>query len=185
MASYSLLRSRRMRLQASAIITLSLAACSSPSAPRPPTDSNNPAIVTDSSAYTLTYEGGGLGVKIDYVFTNRTGGPVYIDNCDGASSQVLQRWNGSAWVTVWYPVLLECQSAPIVVNAGASLSTRVPVWGALPGSHTIPQWSLANPIGWYRILWEDALSSYDPNAVPPGAAVPLEQRTSNSFQLKY
>lgn len=184
MASDSLRESRRIRPHACAILMLMLAGCSSPSAPRPTNELANPAIVTDSSAYTLTSQDGGVGVTIPYVFTNQTGGPVYVENCNGEFSQVLQRWSGSAWVTAWSPALLDCQSAPIVINAGESFSTQLRVWGAPQGSTTGPQWDVADPSGWYRLVWGDVLSSYDLNAVPEGKLIPLDVRESNSFELR-
>lgn len=184
MGSSSLREFRRISRHTCVILFLVLAGCNSPSAPRPPNELENPAIVTDSSAYTLVSENGGLGVTIHYVFTNQTSGPVYVENCHGEFSQVLQRWSGSAWVPAWNPALLDCQSAPIVINAGESFSTQLPVWGAPLGANTGPQWEVANPSGWYRLVWGDALSSYDPNAGSAGKLIPLDVRTSNSFELR-
>jgi hypothetical protein len=184
MVSHLLRRSGCLVSTGCTVLLLLSSACGSPTAPRPPNEPVDPPIVTDRPAYTLTPENNGLSVTISYVFTNRTGGPVYVVNCRGGFARTLQRWNGVAWVDAWAPGVLDCLSDPIVINAEESFATQLHVWGARPGSDWLPQFDVTDPSGWYRLVWIDALSSFNRSASPFGAQIPLEMRVSNSFELR-
>lgn len=56
------------------------------------------------------------------------------------------------------------------------------VWGAPPGSRTVPAFSDEDPQGIYRLVWIDALSSFQ-DRLPFGDQIPLQHRISNRFSL--
>jgi len=184
LALHLFLQSRRVERYAGIIALLLSVSCASSTAPQFPVGPENPPIVTDRSAYMLTPENNGLSVTIPYVFTNQTSGPVYVVNCRGGFAKALQRWNGVAWADAWTPGLLDCLSDPIVINVGESYTTELHVWGARPGSDWFPQFDVADPSGWYRLVWIDALSSFDRNVPSFGTPIPFEKRISNSFELR-
>ena len=141
-------------------------------------------IQTESLAYDLRSDGLGLGVEVEYVFTNRTGAPVYLVNCRGAFGLRLEREAEDGWRPAWGPIINQCLSAPIVIESNATFVDTLQVWGAPPGSNTFPQFDVQDPSGTYRIVWEDALSSFQDDLFPFGPQIPLEARISNRFTLR-
>lgn len=137
---------------------------------------------TDSDSYVLQSDAFGLGVDIPYAFENRTGGAVYLVNCNGAFAYRLERWEDGGWSFAWGPVLPECLSPPIVIAHGTSFADTARVWGGFPSGNVYPRWDTSNPTGLYRIVWIDALTSFQDH-LPFGEQIPLEYRVSNVFRL--
>ena len=77
-----------------------------------------PLIQTEETTYTLVPEGNGLATEIAYTFENRTGGDVYLVNCNGQFGLSLERLENGTWAPMWSPVLQECLSPPIVIEKG-------------------------------------------------------------------
>ena len=172
---------RRMPWLASPILVAAavlLAACDSP------VSLSDPLLVTDGPSYVLRAEGLGWRVEIPYTFTNRTGGPVYLVNCNGAFAIRLDRLVHNAWKEAWSPILPLCLSAPIVIAEGATFRTTLHVWGARPNENAGPQFDASNPAGTYRIVWVGAVSRYQ-DELPFGPELPLEARVSNAFELVF
>jgi hypothetical protein len=142
-----------------------------------------PLFQTDSLSYVLRDNGSAYVGIIGVTLTNRTGGPVYIVNCNGIASVNLQkRFNSSEWQNVWSPVSPACLSPPITVRAGETHRISLGITGGHPGSSIFPQFSTDQIEGEYRILWRDVLSSYRDRA-PFGDTLPLESRISNRFMI--
>jgi hypothetical protein len=74
-------------------------------------------IQTESSAYQLQRKGIALTTEIPHTFTNRTGRTVYLSNCNGAFSILLEREDEDRWKTAWAPWRQTCLSPPIVIEA--------------------------------------------------------------------
>ena len=142
-----------------------------------------PLLQTESLEYELSSGSVGLRTEIPYSFENRTGDAVYLVNCNGDFALVLQRLEGDQWVTAWGPVLNDCLSPPIVIAEGEVWADTVHVWGAMAGTNSFPQFDVAEPAGIYRILWIDALSSFQDH-LPFGPQIPEEYRISNRFFLR-
>lgn len=141
-------------------------------------------IQTDEVSYTLVPEGGGLATEISYSFENRTGGKVYLVNCNGQFGLHLERLEDGEWKTVWAPVLQECLSPPIVIDEESVFQSKVNVWGGFPESNVLPQFSDSVPAGTYRIVWNAALSSYQDDTFPFGSLIGLDHRISNVFEIR-
>lgn len=142
-----------------------------------------PLIQTDALSYTLEQASGGLMVEIPYTYENLTGGPVYHSNCNGAFSISLERFEANTWKAAWYPFRQTCLSPPIEIREGEIWETSLLVWGAPPNTNTDPAFDVVDPTGVYRIVWNEALSSYQ-DQYPFGQIIDLEHRISNRFQLK-
>ena len=141
-----------------------------------------PLLQTDVLTYELVWDDLGFMVSIPYAFTNRTGGSVYLENCSGAFALHLEREDGGDWHSAWAPVLPACLSSPIVIEEDELWVDTLKVWGGLPGSNFRPQFDVADPAGRYRIVWDEALSSFQ-DGLPFGSPLPLAERVSNAFQL--
>jgi hypothetical protein len=168
--------STELRCIALLVALMSLNGCDSPTAVQ------TPLLQTDAPSYTLVRSANGFETEIRYVFTNRTGGAVYLVNCQGSYGLLLERYDGEKWKPAWSPVIPACLSLPIVIARGETFAASLRVWGARPGQSAHPQFDRADPSGTYRIVWTDALSSYQDH-LPFGAEIPLESRMSNSFKL--
>lgn len=166
------------RLAAVAFISIA-AGCDSSTAPPTPV---NALIRADSAAFLVSVQEGWASAKVEYRFTNSTGGTVFLVNCLGAYGVRLERWESDAWRTVWTPALAACLSDPIVIEGGEVWADTLSVVGALPGTSGFPSFEASDPAGTYRLVWEAALSSYQATA-PFGDPLPLEQRTSAPFDL--
>jgi hypothetical protein len=125
---------------------------------------------------------GDLVGHVDYTFTNETGATVYVVNCQGQFHLWLEQWDGTKWVSAWSAFVPECLSLPIVLEPRQTFEDTVFIWSGCPASDLYPELDCDNPDGIYRIVWEDALSSYQ-DALPFGRQIPLVYRVSNSFEL--
>ena len=141
-----------------------------------------PLLQTDALTYELVRDDSGFTVSIPYTFTNRTGGSVYLPNCRGGFWLHLEREDEGDWHAAWSPFLLLCLSPPIVIEEDEVWVDTLEVWGGLPGGNVWPRFDVADPAGTYRIVWDDALSSYQDH-LPFGRPLPLAERMSNTFQL--
>jgi hypothetical protein len=167
-----------------------LPACRDAVAPRDPatgaaalTRETAPLFQTGSLSYTLVAGSHGYEGEIDVRFTNRTAGTVFFVNCSGATSLSLEKRILGAWVAVWTPVLQHCLSQPITVPPGGTYDSRIGVFGGYPGSNAWPQFVVTNVAGSYRLVWHDALRSYQ-DRLPFGVPLALEHRVSNRFELQ-
>lgn len=147
-------------------------------------DDEGAPIRTDATEYALEPESGGLGTEIAYTFTNVTGADVYVVNCNGAFALHLERQVGDEWEVAWVPAIPQCLSQPIVIEPGERSEHTLHVWAALPGEEIYPQWDTPDLDGVYRIVWTDALTSFDGSDYPFGEDIPLEARVSNGFRLE-
>ncbi|MDE2764607.1 MAG: hypothetical protein OXQ94_07525 [Gemmatimonadota bacterium] len=146
------------------------------------------ALVTDGTGFRIEREGGGrhiwYGGEIPYSFTNRTGSKVYLPNCRGGFDVTLEMEKDGEWVHIFSPILLDCLSPPIVIEPDEVYETTLRVVGCLEGNcgpRLVLPPSSSTPV---RIVWGDALSSYDEDANPFGELIPLEERVSNRFTLQ-
>ncbi len=139
---------------------------------------------TDASLYTLAHQNDGLTTEISYTYDNQTGEAVYLVNCNGAFLLKIEREHEGVWSPIWWPILNECLSPPIIIDAGETYNGKLTLWGALPGSDIGPQFESEPGAGNYRLVWIDALTSFQDDTYPFGEQLPLSQRVSNTFQLE-
>ena len=150
----------------------------------PPASGDGAPMRTSASAYQLRSDSPGLVTEIPYRFTNRSGAPIYLTNCNGDVSPALQRERGGKWEDAWWPTMNECLSPPVVIPAGGSYADTLTLM--VDSHHKEIYNELASSDGSrrYRLVWHQALASFDGNARPFGERVPIEQRVSNPFVLK-
>jgi hypothetical protein len=141
-------------------------------------------IATSAGEYTLAPSNSGLAVDIPIRFHNVTGRTLSIVNCRGGLAPVLERRVGGGWEPFWHGVQLQCLSPPIVIPAGEWIDRTVQVWGALPQSNMAPQFASGDVAGTYRIVLHSVVFDYDSGRPGFGTPVPLEQRISNTFELR-
>jgi hypothetical protein len=175
------LSSLRAFLGMLALAALPLAAC------RTPLDvdtSEDQLLRTSADAYTLSRIEGAWELRIPYRYDNRTGGSVYLVNCNGYVPPSLERKTGSSWEGGWGAVEADCLSPAVVIPDGQSYSDTLTVFAGDYGSRTYPQFSGGHIDGVYRLRWDRALSSFDAYRSGFGSKVPLEYRVSNEFVLR-
>lgn len=146
-------------------------------------ESGDPPIRTSADEYVLETTSIGWETEIAFLYANRSDGPYYLPNCSGSYFFSLEKWFDDRWVDAWGPVLPLCLSPVIRIDAGATFADTLGIFGGFPGTNFSPKFQMANPEGVYRIVVEDALSSYDEDARPFGPTIPREQRVSNEFRL--
>lgn len=138
---------------------------------------------TDSTQYSIRRTDGVFVTEIGVTFTNTTGHTVYFVNCLGGTSLVLEKLVGDQWEYAWGGGGLDCLSAPITVNPGATYRRVIRVWAAHRGTNSYPQFAFDDLQGDYRILWHDAMKNFDANRSGFGDRLPLSQRVSNRFAM--
>jgi hypothetical protein len=142
-------------------------------------------IQTESLVYELHPDWIGLSAEIPYTFTNRTGRTVYLGNCNGAFSILLEREDEDGWKTAWAPWRQTCLSSPIVIEAHTVFHDTLHVWGApADGTNVSPHFDQDDPSSVYRIVWGTGLWSYDESGPPFGTLIRLDWRVSNRFTLQ-
>jgi hypothetical protein len=120
----------------------------------------------------------GPETTITTTFTNSTGRPLYLVNCNGSFSTGLQQKENERWIDVWAPEMNACLSPPIVIQPGEHRSTTiVPASGAHAAVSSRDNSTRING-GTYRVAWHGLYTSFDMNAHPWGEELPLEQRVS-------
>ena len=141
------------------------------------------ALRTDRTEYRLQDTGIGLEGRIPFTFTNRTGGAVYVVNCNGNTPPALQKRIDGRWVHAWSPVVSLCLSPPIVIGAGATYADTLWVSAGHPGNNFYPKFEVLAVAGTYRLIWPNVLKSYDDSRSPFGESLPLQERVSNPFEI--
>jgi hypothetical protein len=142
------------------------------------------AIQTDRDRYVLEPSAHGHETRILIRFTAPRDTAVHILHCNGAIGWGLQRQVNGRWTNVWVVETNACLSRPIVVPGGgvyedtlvAYSRTDIPP-GPGPVQHEIPP-------GTYRVVGFHFQTSFDPDARPFGAELPLEQRVSAPIILE-
>ena len=142
-----------------------------------------PLLQTEALEYRLIETAIGYETEIPYSFTNRTGSKVFLANCKGNVSPGLERNHDGQWVPDWTPVKLMCLSSPVVILRGDEYHDTLRVFAGPFGSNLHPQFKSEDVGGVYRLRWEGAYSTYDPDQYPFGKELPLGLRVSNSFVL--
>jgi len=153
-------------------------------------DVEDTALVTDGTSFrldTATSPSGHLLYhgQIPYSFTNRTGSKVYIPaNCDRKFSIGLQWQTDGEWEGILGQVFRTCGGPPIEIEPDEVYRTTLDVRACLVGN-CVPKIRLSpTPTTPHRIVWYEALSSYDPDEDPHGELIPLKDRISNTFTLQ-
>jgi len=139
---------------------------------------------TDSLDYALVhYSDGFYNLVVKATLTNKTGGPIYISNCAGATGIYLQKQTSDGWQIVRSPILPACLSPAIVIAAGATYTFNVGLDGGDASSNIAPKYRITDLNGEYRLLWDGTFASYDPN-IGTGAPLPETSRISNHFLVR-
>lgn len=146
--------------------------------------SEQAVFATDAPEHTLTRTDRGLEGDIAFTFRNPLPGNVYVVNCNGIAPPLLEKKVGDDWVVAWGAAVPDCLSDPIVIRPGATYRDTLEVFAGLPGSNYYPKFEVAEVEGVYRLRWEKALTSFDPDRYPFGEPVPLAIRTSREFVLR-
>lgn len=148
-------------------------------------DNDESTLVTDGEAFALVEASVGVGTEIPITFTNRSGEPIYIVNCNGQLSTHLEKRVEGEWVGFWGGITDLCLSPPIVIEPGSDFSATVKVWAAYPSdNHRVyPRWPDTRVAGEYRLVLHSMVFAYDPDQYPFGPDVPRAVRTSNAFLL--
>lgn len=150
-----------------------------------PDEHSDAPLQTDRPVYQLQRDiSGSLIVDIPFTYDNGTGKTVYLVNCKGAVPPSLEKWRDGEWVHGWSPVLPQCLSSPIQIAPGALYEDTLRVYAARKGSNAAPQFEAADPTGTYRLVWHVTLHNYDFDNPPAGTPLALENRISNTFQLR-
>ncbi|MGH7714332.1 MAG: hypothetical protein ACREOG_23845 [Gemmatimonadaceae bacterium] len=141
------------------------------------------AFQTDLPAYSLRLTPTGYEGAIGVTFTNPTSNAVYIVNCQGGTSLHLDKLVGSRWIVAYAPVVLDCLSAPIVIQKGAQYRSVVGIYAGYPGTNFHPKFTVSEISGIYRIVWSDVVRTYDQQRGAWSDPLPEPLRTSNWFTI--
>lgn len=173
-----------MRLRFAFLLLGSLAvattsACrDAPLSPAP--DRADVLFLTDAPSYSVEAGAYGYVVDIRVVFTNDTGDPVRVANCQGATSLTMQALVDGKWVIAWSPPMPLCLSAPIVIAPGAVQAMHVAVFSGYAGTNAWPQFTVPIRDGVFRLEWGGFS-----RAGSDGRHRPLANAVSNRFTLHF
>lgn len=88
------------------------------------------------------------------------------------------------WVHYWSPLRQLCLSPPLVIEPDEVYQDTLRVEGCASGEGCFQRLTPPDTDSTaFRIVWTDALSSYDDGGPPWGDLIPLEERVSNHFTL--
>ena len=163
------------------LAVLALAGCDLSTGPEV---SGEPAIRTDRTAYDLEAGTVGWRAEIPYVFTNRSGAPVSLANCNGGVALRLDRWQDGGWVEAWSPALPLCLSIPVRLEPGETFQDTVRFFAGYPGTKALPQLPPGEVDSSYRLVWTILVYDTSLRGGRAGTLVPLRYRASNLFRLR-
>lgn len=172
-------RGRTPRSAATALALLLVSCSPSPQVDRDPTA----LLQTGALSYALERTELGYRAIIPWTFRNETGGPVYLEHCDGDVRPLLEMDRDGMWFPAWEPYRDTCGSPPLVVPPGGTYADTLELFGAPPQSNVMPVFVFPEIEGVYRMVWPLAHAAYDTAAGVAGELLPLEQRVSNRFVL--
>ena len=150
-------------------------------------------ILTDQSVYTVqrgtthlddgTLYGRYVQLFMQLRYTNSTAGPIYLPTCHTVHPPVLERKQGSEWVTAFAPIVQACLGPPAIIDRGGTFRYAYSVQAYVPGSRVMPQFQTA-VAGTYRLVWS-AYATWTGHGSEPGLGreLPLEARISNEFDI--
>jgi hypothetical protein len=172
----------------SAAIVAAAAGCggaekaTSPALPAPVTQ--NTAVTTDSSAYTLSTYQLGYETVILMTYVNSQAGPIQFSSCPDSVPSRLERWNGQAWETgwQWFGALACGDAPPYVVPPGGRYQLFFALSGLFPTSRFLgARFSRDDPTGIYRAVWD---VKRVPGSTDSSIPIPLEATLSNNFEIR-
>src|SRR5829696_2660638 len=112
-----------------------------------------PRLQTDSTAYTMKRDGRGWLTSIGYSYRNSGTDTVYIGNCNGQISMVIEERYGATWRHFWVEATDACMSAPIVIAPGGAYAGHLRVWGADAGNASTTAFLRPDFDGRFRLVW--------------------------------
>lgn len=133
---------------------------------------------TESLRYTLEAEAGWLQAEIPHVYTNPTGHPVEIVNCNAVIVTTLEKHHAGAWVEAWHPVVSLCSSADIAIEPGAAYQDTLRLAAGFQGTNNGTKFHFKPITGVYRLRWDRVYWDSDSEV-----QIPTEDRVSNPFVL--
>lgn len=134
-------------------------------------------------SHMLREQSGGLDATIPYTYTNRTGDSVFLTNCNGDVSPSIQTRSGERWVDWWSPIMNECLSRPVIIAPGATYRDSLRFHISVQDGSIYQTLIKSRSQGTYRLVWPQALRSFDANRYPFGKRLPLAWRTSNALHF--
>jgi hypothetical protein len=162
-----------------AIAVLLLSACAQFDLASPrtePTGLEGPWLRTDRAAYDVVVTETSYTVQFQLAYTNHHNRAVIVPACHSPAPPSMQKLIGDEWVDVYLPVMLMCHTPPLVIPARSTHQFHFTMSASrLPNS--APRLDVAEIPGTYRLVW--LVAPRDGNA-----GLPLEQRISNSFELR-
>jgi hypothetical protein len=121
------------------------------------------------------------GVDVPFAFTNTSADTMYMINCNGALSPVLEKSTGSGWEVFLLAASNACLSAPIVILPGAALEDTLYLRGALPDNNAGPAFPSKDITGQYRVSFSGMVWHYNTGRQNFGDTIPFELRCSAPF----
>lgn len=134
-------------------------------------------ITTDRRHYVFTEGPRGKELRVIATLHAPEDQPLYVVNCNGASSVTLQREVEGNWDYAWVVGMNACLSPPIVIPPGGEHTATIHVQEGA-GDVVQPKGAPMLEPGTYRVVWTGVLTAYDENVRGFGPELPLEQRIS-------
>ncbi len=140
-------------------------------------------IQTDRPVYTARVDRQTVGLTIGLLFTNRTNRTAYLAGCGGVDPPALEKQLEEGWTLAYAPLVDLCEATPHPVNPGEVYRYTYRVAGGQPEANFFPKFQVREIEGTYRVVWEIYGDWKGRDARAREDLLPLEQRTSNPFQV--
>lgn len=150
----------------------------------PAADKSPPLLTTDSTEYTLQWDGRGWFTTIRFEYQNSSGDTLYVVNCNQHVTLNVQKRDSLRWTDFWYGATDACLSAPIEIAPGATYRGELPIWGAPAGNTSTTAFVSDDFSGTYRLKWNQLLRNYTGQPPHLGDTLPELQRVSNHFSFR-
>jgi hypothetical protein len=150
----------------------------------PSLDAAPPLLTTDSTVYTLQWDGRGWFTTIGFEYRNSSGDTLYVMNCNQHVTLNVQKRDSLRWTDFWYGATDACLSAPIEIAPGTTYHGELSIWGAPAGNTSTTAFLTDDFSDTYRLKWNQLMMRYTGRPPRLGDTLPEPRRVSNTFKFR-
>ena len=140
-------------------------------------------LMKTASQITMRRGGANYFASVPFTYTNSRSDTIFLVNCNGDVSPAIQQLTDTGWANWWIPSMAACMSPPMPIMPGSVYYDTLDIGiGPHAGSY-FQQLVEGTGTPQFRLVWHQAMKSFDERFHPRDDPWPVEDRVSNSFTI--